>query len=112
MMRRRGSPWLFHLWAVFSSASEWFLLVPLLPFPRSRRLSAQEIAFLLNCDLVIVYCHARLLGSSCRPCALSTLLSTRVPHRSDRLLQSWASAARAKPELSANRGLARAGRHP
>ena len=52
-----------------------------------------------------------LLGSSYPPCDSNTPRSARVPHRSGSLRQSWASAARAKPEPSANLGSVRANRH-
>jgi len=55
--------------------------------------------------------HALLLGSSYLPCASNTPRSARVPHRSGPVRQSPASAPQAKPELSADRGSARANRY-
>jgi hypothetical protein len=62
-------------------------------------------------DLLSVCCfRSPLLGSSYPPCDSNTPRSARVPHRSGSLRQSRASAARAKPEPSANLGSARANR--
>jgi hypothetical protein len=51
------------------------------------------------------------IGSSYPPCDSNTPKQARVPHRSGPLRQSPASAARAKPEPSADHGSARAKRH-
>jgi hypothetical protein len=63
-------------------------------------------------DLLSVCCfRAPSLGSSYPPCDSNTPRSARVPHRSGPLRQSWASAAPARPEPSADLGSARANRH-
>jgi hypothetical protein len=63
-------------------------------------------------DLLSVCCfRPPLLGSSYSPCDSNTPRPPRVPHRSGSLRQSRASAARAKPEPSADLGSARANRH-
>jgi hypothetical protein len=54
-------------------------------------------------DLLSFCCfRPPLLGSSYPPCNSNTPRSARVSHRSGPLRQSWASAARAKPEPSAD----------
>ena len=65
----------------------------------------------LRFTLLSVCCfRPPLLGSSYSPCDSNTPRSPRVPHRSGSLRQSQASAARAKPEPSADLGSARANR--
>jgi hypothetical protein len=54
-----------------------------------------------------VYCFLAPVGSFYPACASDTPISARVPHRSGLFQQSWASAAQAKPELSADLGPAR-----
>ena len=77
---------------------------PRLAPPSNKPIIVEGIAAHLS-----VYCFlAPLPGSSYPPCASDTPICARVPHRSGLLRQSWAFAAQAKPELSADLGSARA----